>query len=190
MVYPCPRSPRSRIENAVARRCLHARGAESRHIRSYEDNEDSQQGLDPYPPGVAQKGGIARLDLQRWQQLALKTVRNKQNATEEGELNTQQVSIEGPNHAREIADQIPGQYPPVARMTTMATVATREKWRRIAPAKSLVSSPIDPTPINKMSAGRPPSQTLKASRCAMAAASRSIGDRAWSDGWRKAPPPG
>ena len=27
------------------------------------------------------------------------------------------------------------------------------------------------TPINKMSAGRPPSQTLKASRCAMAAAS-------------------
>ena len=56
-------------------------------------------------------------------------------------------------------------------MTTIATVATREKWRRMAPAKCLVSSATDPTPINKMSAGRPPSQTLKASRCAMAAAS-------------------
>ena len=60
--------------------------------------------------------------------------------------------------------------PPVAKMISMATVATREKWRRIAPAKCRVSSPIVPTPINKMSAGRPPSQTLKASRCAMAAA--------------------
>jgi len=87
------------------------RGRESRHIRSYKDDEDSQQSLDLNPPGVAQKNGIARLHLQRWQQLALKTFRDKQNAGEESELNAQQVSIEGSNHAREIADQIPGQYP-------------------------------------------------------------------------------
>ena len=53
------------------------RGRESRHIRSYEDDEDSQQGLDLNPPGVAQKNGIARLYLQSWQQLALKTFRDK-----------------------------------------------------------------------------------------------------------------
>ena len=67
------------------------RGRESRHIRSYKDDEDSQQGLDLNPPGVAQKNGIARLHLQRWQQLALKTFRDKQNAGEESELNAQQV---------------------------------------------------------------------------------------------------
>ena len=83
---------------------------ESRHIRSYEDNEDSQQSLDLDPPGIAQNGGIAWLHLQRWQKPALKTVGNEQNAAEEGELHDQQVSIDSSDSARDIADQIPGQY--------------------------------------------------------------------------------
>jgi hypothetical protein len=164
------KAERQRPDNVL----MFGRG-QSRHIGSYNNNNDGEHRLEFDPVGVTLKRGIARPHLKQWQRLTLQSAGNQQNAAKHGKLEEQEAPVFRSNHAREIPDKVPCQQhrdtgiPAGFQNDTHRECREPRKAAQDGAAKRRVSSGMGPTPMSIISAGNPPAQTAKASRCAIEA---------------------